>query len=189
MRATEATVGSFWNGRDLSNWQGDPAVWKVEDGEIVGRTTAGLEHNNFLASELLLRDFRLVVDVQLVGGAGNSGVQFRSTPLDDGEMRGLQADAGEGWWGRLYEEQGRGLLVPELAPTIHADGWNRYEIVAVGDRTLTALNGQKLFDRSDAEAAPEGVIGLQLHSGGPTEVRFRIVRLELDPEPVLNTLD
>src|SRR5688572_9736127 len=30
----------LFNGRDLANWQGDPAVWSVKDGAITGRTIA-----------------------------------------------------------------------------------------------------------------------------------------------------
>ena len=30
--------------------------------------------------------------------------------------------------------------------------------------------------------APDGVLALQIHSGGATEVRFKNLRLELDPK-------
>ena len=29
-------------------------------------------------------------------------------------MKGYQADVGPGWWGKLYEENGRGLLWDEV---------------------------------------------------------------------------
>ena len=53
-------------------------------------------------------------DVKLVENQGNSGIQFRSEALPDGEMRGYQADIGVGWWGKLYEENRRGLLSEEV---------------------------------------------------------------------------
>jgi putative heme-binding domain-containing protein len=40
---TSDTVGLFFNGKDLSNWDGDTELWKVENGEIVGKTEAGPE--------------------------------------------------------------------------------------------------------------------------------------------------
>jgi hypothetical protein len=45
--------------------------------------------------------------------------------------------------------------------------WNRYEIVAAGSRVRTWINGNLCVDRDDPEGARRGVIGLQLHSGGP----------------------
>ena len=149
----------------------------------MGRTD-GLQRNEFLVSELDLVDFRLSLEVRLVDGRGNSGVQFRSRALEDGDVAGYQADIGAGWWGKLYEEHGRGVL-SELSgeALVAVDGWNRYEILAVGDHVRTWINGQPCVDLRDPDGARSGIVALQLHSGGPTEVRFRNLRLELDPQP------
>ncbi|HEX4589018.1 MAG TPA: PVC-type heme-binding CxxCH protein, partial [Gemmataceae bacterium] len=96
----------FFNGKDLTGWIGDPKLWSVENGEIVGKSP-GIKHNQFLVSDLVATDFKLSLKIKLVPNEGNSGVQFRSEPLPDGEMRGPQADAGAGWWGKLYEESAR----------------------------------------------------------------------------------
>ena len=61
------------------------------------------------------------------------------------------------------------------------DGWNEYEILAVGRRVRTWLNGQPCVDFDDPAGARGGIIALQVHSGGPTEVRFRDFVLELAP--------
>lgn len=187
MQATPTNISSFFNGRDLTGWRSTTdqlELWSVESGEIIGRTS-GLEKNEFLVSELALKDFRLTLDVQLRDNQGNSGIQFRSLPLSDGEVRGYQADIGPGWWGKLYEEQGRGLLVDNSAEDLIQPGdWNRYEIVAVGSRVQTWLNGRKVVDLTDPAGRNSGLIALQLHSGGPTEVRFRNLSLTLlDPLP------
>lgn len=177
----------LFDGLSLNGWSGDPAVWSVEEGAIVGRGR-DLTRNSFLVGELLLEDFRLVVEVRLTGGLGNSGIQFRSRPLAGAEVAGPQADIGPGWWGKLYEEHGRGLLEAEgCADAVLADDWNTYEILAVGTRVRTALNGRLCVDRDDPELARRGVLALQVHAGAPTEVRFRALRLELDPEPRLVT--
>ncbi len=186
--ASPENLGSFFDGESLAGWQADPAVWSVEHGEIVGRTTKGLAHNNFAVSELRLRDFRLVFEVKLTADTANSGVQFRSVPLPDGEMQGYQADIGKGWWGLLYEESGRGVLQKPAAAVERPGEWNTYEILAVGDRIQLALNGVRTVDLVDPAGQKRGVVGLQVHSGGPTEVRFRNFRLELAPEPTLQTL-
>ncbi|MFM1873073.1 MAG: hypothetical protein RL398_2495, partial [Planctomycetota bacterium] len=186
--ASPENVGSFFDGETLFGWNADPAIWSVEDGEIVGRSERGLPRNAFAVSELRLGDFRLVFEVKLSPDEANSGVQFRSQPLPDGEMKGYQADIGKGWWGLLYEESGRAVLQKPAAAAEKPGEWNTYEILAVGDRIQLAINGVRTVDLTDPLGQKRGVVGLQVHSGGPTEVRFRNFRLELAPEAALRTL-
>jgi len=165
-------------------------VWSVENGEIVGRGPQ--KRNQFLFHKQELTDFRLTVEIKLPGG--NSGIQIRSVPIEGGEARGCQADAGSGWWGKLYEESARGLLFPKKGQDFDGDkfvkkeGWNLYEIVVVGNRIRTAINGNLCTDLDDDKIAPKGRIGLQVHSGGPMEVRFRNFQLELNPKFELKTV-
>ena len=60
--------------------------------------------------------------------------------------------------------------------------WNTYEIVAVGGKIRTAINGQTCVDLDDAQVARRGITGLQVHAGGPTEVRFKDFKLEPNPK-------
>ncbi|MCA9033428.1 MAG: DUF1080 domain-containing protein, partial [Planctomycetaceae bacterium] len=164
----------LFDGKSLAMWDANPEVWSVQDGELVGKSPQGLAHNDFAVSHLLLADFELTFEVKLVDDVGNSGVQLRSTPAANGEVKGYQADIGPGWWGKLYEELGRGLLDPaDRDGLVEKGDWNRYRIVAEGTRVRTWLNDQPCVDRDDAQAAREGVLALQVHSGVPTEVRFR----------------
>ncbi len=178
--ATAETVGSIFNGKDLTGWMsGDMSLWSVENGEIIGRTT-GLKRNHWLTSQYSLGDFRLSVDVKLVKNEGNSGIQFRSQLIKDGEVKGYQADVGAGWWGKLYEEHGRALLWKESGEAhVKLGEWNRYEILAVGSRVQTWINGQLCVDLDDPAGARQGVIALQLHSGGATEVRYKNLQVSL----------
>lgn len=180
--ATPENVAGFFNGRDLTGWVGDPKLWRVEDGEIVGKT-AGLARNEFLKSAMSVEDFRLTLKVKLVRNEGNSGVQFHSEALPDGEMKGPQADVGADWWGKVYEESGRGLLWPKSAEEhVRIGDWNDYEIVAVGPSIRTFINGKPAAVLDDPKVSRRGIFGLQVHSGGPTEVRFKDLKLELDPK-------
>jgi hypothetical protein len=61
--------------------------------------------------------------------------------------------------------------------------WNEYEIYAVGDRVVTKINGQTCCDLTDPDGAKRGIFGLQVHAGGPTEVRFKDLKLEVEPLP------
>jgi putative membrane-bound dehydrogenase-like protein len=186
--ATAETAALFFNGKDLTGWEGDMSLWKVENGEIVGRTATGLKHNEFLKSQLAMEDFRLVFKVKLVPNKENSGVQFRSEKFGEYEMKGTQADIGAGWWGKLYEENGRALLWDKPGDAyVNLDDWNTYEILAVGSKIRTVLNGHLCTDLDDPKVARSGIVGLQMHAGGPLEVRFKDIQLELNPGKVVSS--
>jgi putative membrane-bound dehydrogenase-like protein len=177
--ATKDNVKDFFNGKDLTGWNGDPKLWSVENGEIVGRSP-GLKRNEFLRSQLAAGDFRLRLKLKLVPDEGNSGVQFRTEELHDGEVKGPQADVGKGWWGKLYEENARGILSNKSGePYVKVNDWNDYEIVAVGSRVKTFLNGKPCADVDDPAMSRRGIFAFQIHAGGPMEVRFKDIRLEL----------
>ncbi len=178
--ATADTAKEFFNGKDLTGWDGNKELWSVENGEIVGKTAKGLKRNEFLKSQMEATDFRLSLKVKLVPNKENSGVQFRSEPLPDGEMKGPQADIGAGWWGKLYEESGRGLLAKDdREKFVKVDDWNEYVIEAKGSRVRTWLNGHLCVDLDDPKISRRGIFGLQMHAGGPLEVRFKDLKLEV----------
>ena len=174
----------LFNGRDLTGWEGDSLLWLVEDGMIVGRSP-GIGYNDFLATERSYSDFVLRLQVHLVGGEGNSGVQFRSQRvMGSMEMIGYQADIGPTWWGGLYDESRRRRMLVEqdadlINKVVRADGWNNYEIEARGKRVRLKLNGTTTadYEETDEGIDAEGRIALQVHSGPALEVRFRNIRL------------
>ncbi len=181
MRATAETASLLFNGQDLTYWHGEKKHWSVENGELVGKSP-GLDHNTFLVSDLVVSDFRLRLRVKLTPDAGNSGIQFRSRELPNGEMKGYQADIGEGWWGKLYEESGRGLLWEKPGDSLIKPGeWNDYEIVAKGTRVRTWINGTPCVDLNDPKGDRDGLIAVQIHAGPAMEVRFKDLRLEVPP--------
>src|SRR5258707_1010095 len=95
---------SLFDGRSLDGWEGNSEIWRVENGIIVGEHK-GRANNEFLASKKSYQDFVFKAKFRLVGGYGNSGVQFRSQRIPNHhEMIGFQADVGEKYWGCLYDE-------------------------------------------------------------------------------------
>ncbi|MBY0230601.1 MAG: DUF1080 domain-containing protein, partial [Gemmataceae bacterium] len=180
MLATAENAKDLFNGTDLKGWDGDPKLWSVKDGEIVGKT-AGLKRNEFLRSHLTARDFKLSLKVKLTPDAENSGIQFRSEALPGGDVKGPQADIGKGWWGKLYEEHGRGLLWDKSGEKhVKAGEWNEYVVEAKGSRVRTWINGELCVDLDDAKLSRKGSFAFQLHSGGAMEVRFKEVKLEVE---------
>ncbi len=71
----------IFDGQSLAGWSGDEKLWRVEDGAIVGETTADrkIDVNNFLVWDYDVDDFELRMKFRISGqDAANSGIQFRS---------------------------------------------------------------------------------------------------------------
>ncbi len=62
---------------------------------------------------------------------------------------------------------------------VKTDEWNDYEIVAEGSHVRTYINGKLCVDLNDAAVSRRGIFGLQIHAGGPMEVRFKDLKLEV----------
>lgn len=184
MLATPENAPSFFNGRDLAGWDGDPATWRVEDGAIVGRTDGSPEgHAASLRGDLLAEDFRLTLKVKLDGDAGRGGIVFRAEAAPDGTLKGCRAEIGPGHWGTLINQDTSGPLATRSGtPHVTVDGWNSYEIVAVGGNIRTSLNGHPCASIDDPYGLRRGIFAFELAAGGPATVRFKEIRLELDPK-------
>lgn len=173
----------LFNGKNLDGWDGDPRLWKVHEGVIVGSTEGvTLEANSFLITKQTFRDFILRVDVKLRNH--NSGIQFRSEALPNWVVKGYQVDAAanpDNYWGNIYDERGtRGIMVntwKEKGSKAYKPGdWNTFEISCRGDHIVVKLNGVVTADLHDS-ARTEGVIALQLHRGPAMEASFRNVEI------------
>lgn len=109
----------IFDGKTLTNWDGEPGFWRVEDGAIVGETTADkkLKLNTFIIWRGgTTADFEFKAEFRLTESA-NSGVQYRSTNLKEvgpWVLKGYQADMDgkNAFTGMLYEERGRGFVAP-----------------------------------------------------------------------------
>jgi hypothetical protein len=174
----------LFNGRNLDGWEGNLKVWKVENGMIVG-DSPGLPNNEFLATTKSYGDFELRVTFRLLGGSGNSGIQFRSARIPNHhEMIGYQADIGENYWGCLYDESRRNRVLvrppDELFKVLNKDGWNEYVVRCRGEHIEMNLNGVKVVEyvENDKEIARTGLIALQVHSSKePMRVEFKDITL------------
>ncbi len=171
---------SFFDGRTLAGWKGQLQYWSANNGAIVGTSPGtGLRHNTFLCSERSYRDFELRFQVRLRDGAGNSGVQVRSTLMDPKtfDVRGPQCDIGAGYWGDLYGEHMGGIIrhapKDKVQEAVKLADFNDYLIRCVGKRVAIIINGVTMIDDEFPNVPDEGIIAFQLHSGGPTEVTFR----------------
>jgi poly(3-hydroxybutyrate) depolymerase len=176
-------------GNDLAGWDGDTQLWSARDGVLIGHSP-GLDHNEFLATTRPFGDFVLSLNFRMQDGKGNSGVQFRSVRIPGHEMSGYQADLGEGYWGALYDESRRNMVLvyprSDATKTLNRSDWNRYVVRAMGDRINLTLNGQdsvREYQESDPGIARAGLLAVQIHAGGPMEIQFRDLMIQPLPTP------
>jgi hypothetical protein len=138
-RHARAAEIQLFNGKDLTGWRGNPQLWSVRDGAILGVTSAEhpLKHNTFLVwTNGELKDFELRLTYRIVNG--NSGIQYRSQVKSEGEfgpvVGGYQADfeAGKTYSGILYEELGRSILAQRGQKTVIKGEGGKPDIQVVG---------------------------------------------------------
>lgn len=69
----------IFDGKTLNQWDGNPDVWKVEDGSIVGVSTVEKPSGNtfIVYHGAHARDFDLKLEIKVENGGG-SGIQYRS---------------------------------------------------------------------------------------------------------------
>ncbi len=189
---SRAGAGQLFDGKTLNGWEGDLKWWRVENGMITGgSTTEKVPRNLFLATTRAFQNFDLRLQIKLTGvpntGMINSGVQIRSLRVPNNtEMSGYQVDAGDGWWGKLYDESRRRKVIAEpidaaaVNAAVKPGEWNEYRIRTEGARIRSWINGVPALDYTEAEPniAQDGKIAVQIHSGGIALVQVKDVQIE-----------
>ena len=179
---------ALFNGKDLSGWKknGDEK-WIVEKGTILCEST--VNKYGYLTTDKTYRDFDLRLKFK-GEAAGNSGLFFhaRITGIDpehgpDIEGMQVEVDPGVGkHTGGLYESGGRGWVAMPKAEgeaALKAGEWNDLEVSVRGNHIVVRLNGVQVTDYN--EVSPKftnGVIGLQIHTGGGVKMRWKDIYIE-----------
>lgn len=180
----------LFDGDSLAGWEGNAYWFRTEDNAIVaGRLNEKIPHNVFLCTMENYDNFDLRYEAKLVGEGKNAGVQFRSKRVPDShEVSGYQADIGQAFkrpvWGSLYDESRRRKMLAEpeaemVRKLIKEGEWNQFRVLCQGNRIQIFLNGVKTVDYTEKEKGIPGYgkIGLQIHSGPPSEAWYRNIRI------------
>src|SRR5258706_3936789 len=183
----------------LGQWEGDPKLWRVQDGMITGGSlTETITENEFLCTRGEYTNFVLRLKFKLTGTSGfiNSGIQAPThrSPKSK-EVSGYQCDLGDpDWWGVIYDEGRRNrVLFPTdmiaVDQVLHRRDWNDYVIRGDGPRITVWLNGVQTADyyEDDPHIAEAGVFGIQVHGGGKTLIQVKDVTVEELPASTPNT--
>lgn len=175
---------------NLAGWKALPDLWSFKGGELVGSSgDKGLKFNTFLVSEKEYGNFQLSFAVKLTGASANSGVQFRSSILNQERLavKGPQADIGMVYWGSLFGEHhapgDKHVMLKQcdwkqVGPTIKKDDFNRYSIRCVGQHVTIQVNGVTTVDGDFPTLPDKGRIAFQLHGGPPMRVAFKDIQFK-----------
>jgi len=201
---------ALFNGDDLTGWDGNPGLWSVEDGAMIGKTKNAkqLGYNEFLIWRGgVLKNFELRVKVK-VTGSNNSGIQYRSKELSEhGKwvVGGYQCDIHPKSENNamVYEERGRGIIAlngqgvvidPEKkrwltterdTVNVPISDWHDYIIVAQGNQLTHKIDGKvtgELLDFDENARSLEGLLAFQIHRGPAMTVQIKDVFLKELPE-------
>ncbi len=207
---------SLFNGTDLSGWDGNPELWGVRDGVIIGTTKddAPLPYNQFLIWRGgTVKNFELRAMVRQTGN--NSGIQYRSRELAEvgkWSIGGYQCDIHPTSANNamLYDERGRGIVATNGQNVIIDQGgtkwiveqrkpveatvaeWNEYKIIARGNHLVHQLNGKTtvdIVDHQESERELEGMIAFQVHRGPAMKVEIKDIFLKVLPEGEVLSID
>ena len=178
---------SLFNGKDLAGWQtAGTAVWKVEDGVIVGGQDGDPGRSGVLATQEKFQDFELCLDFMIdEHGKYNSGVYLRQEAGKQGRT-GYQVNIGRGqaeeYTGGIFTD--RWLDRGDEDDSVRKPGeWNSFSITVKAGHITVDLNGKRVTDYADPSPADHllapGVIALQTYGaqGHAGWVKFRNIRI------------
>jgi hypothetical protein len=151
---------SLFNGKDLTGWKNNgQEKWVVENGTIYCESTAN--KYGYLTTEKTYKDFdlRLKFKGEAPGNAGGSD------PSVGKHTGGLYESGGREWVAMPSAESEKALKPGQ---------WNELEAKVQDHHIATYLNGVKISDFEDPKPTfTEGVIGLQIHTGGGVKMRWK----------------
>ena len=137
--SADPNVTVLYNGGDLSGWEGRSDLWSAEDGQIVGRTTAEkpIKGNTFLIwKDGRTGDFELRLSFR-VSSQNNSGIQYRSTHITEGNPPNK-------WVVRGYQHEIRNSnQLPSVAGFIYEEGGKRGRMCLVGQKAVWGADGKQ----------------------------------------------
>jgi hypothetical protein len=180
----------LFDGKTLKGWDGDPTIWRVEDGVMIGETTEDKPRGNsyIVYTADKAKDFDLKLQMKIEKGGGG-GIQYRShagdawtRPQPPGAgpggtptkwlLTGPQADfwypvrpAAAAYTGQWYSENTmQGILAYRGQVTQALPGQTNRLVANIGDKQ--ALGGYvKVNDWNDYEIIARGGVMMHIMNG------------------------
>jgi putative heme-binding domain-containing protein len=175
MLVTAMNANDFFTGTDLKNWRpSNPAAWRVEAGELIGKGGAKPEA---LTSDMVAGDYKLTAQVRVTGDkaaaelvltGARDGQHFLGTSLSFGGPSALN----------LWEY--RAAADPQVTAgkkALSGDGWHTLEIVRKDDQLKVSVDGVLEFEQRDARHRRRVSPSIWLQGDG-AELRLKGLKIE-----------
>ena len=172
---------NLFDGKSLEGWVCDPLEqtgdWKAVDGELLGENPG--EQASIIWTKQKFRDFEVELDYITLTDDYDSGIFIRGLThqVQIGISRSLQKDM----TACIYapeDKQGSYPGQTDKVTAIHKMGeWNHLKVIVTGLRIQTLLNDEPMVDYTGVVLVDEGPIGLQLHGGVHTSVKFKNIKV------------
>jgi Domain of Unknown Function (DUF1080) len=207
---SKAGFKRIFDGKTMKNWDADTTHWRIENGIFIGEVSQEkpLKTNTFLIYKGKVPENFEFMATYRISPEGNSGVQYRSDPVENVAygLKGYQADidGANRYTGQNYEERGRGFLAmrgqqatlqtgqkptitgtvgdsDKLKEQIRKDDWNTIHIIAKGNNMKHYINGVLMSETTDEDLTKrklEGLIGLQVHVMAKMKVEYKEIFLK-----------
>lgn len=167
---------SIFNGRDLTDWEGNRRFWSVEEGCLTGRasqtnTLSGFRYIIWRGG--VLEDFELRLSFRKTGEGGASGVDYRHLESSY-RTYGYRCQVGPGWLvddrpGKTVELAalgektvakvingenqkiilGRTAATNDILRVVSSAGWKDLVITAAGGHLVHQIDGMTMVDALD----------------------------------------
>lgn len=171
----------LWDGKSFDGWEKiGGGTWTIENGVLHGTAQRTEAQHGHLITKEQFGDF--AVRLKYWAKQGNSGLYFRVEKGGSAGVQGFQAEIDpEKDAGGLYETSGRAWVVQpkpeEVKKWYKPNQWNEMSVVAIGQRIVVHVNGQKTAELKNDPGRLEGHIALQLHAGQDMDVLFKEIEM------------
>lgn len=166
---------SFFNQKDLSGWDAEPGIWRVDQGKIIGTMPVGKPAHAALFTKRKFKDFDLRFKARVTGGLA-ACLQFRSQASDatartvNGSQCILRGDKGSPAGGLRTQPTGKPedtVRATQFSKFVKEGDFNHFQIRCEGSRVIIKVNGRTTVNREPPALPAEGVIAWQLDGTQP----------------------
>lgn len=171
----------LFNKKDLTGWKiYGTEKWYVDKSELICESGPDKEYG-YLGTDQKFKNFELRLEFKQEAD-GNSGVFFHSS-IEGTKITGWQSEVAPPghWTGGIYESYGRGWIIKptdDKDKALRMGEWNKMRIKVLENNVTTYLNGQEMIALTDDKiGSVNGIIALQIHSGGGIKVKWRKIKV------------
>jgi hypothetical protein len=170
----------IFDGKTLTGWSGNPAIWSVKDGAIYGKTGNG---GQLIKTMEQYDDFRVVLTEKMIATPNHMGVCFwgNAGGFGYGSCIDVIPPSGALWDYGPGGGQLPGGVGSANNPIKYM--WHQVEILALAStgEILVAVNGKQTTTYKKAGRGKKGPIGLQSHAGA-NEQAYKDIWIEVAPK-------